>query len=192
MDTVSYKATIDVISDAVKILGPAIITAIVSYKIGQSQLLMKIKELNKNNEFKAREKIFDFHKEKLEKMDQSIKSLIEGLGQLAGMTLADLDDKMHFSSFVNKYIILYINGLPFYLKQTYDELKKYSGEFNHDLELLQVYKQRAENLSKPENPEDAQTTIVELIEIHSFVSHCNRILIEKEALEIFKPYMMKS
>jgi len=30
---------------------------------------------------------------------------------------------MHFSVFVNKFIVVYINGLPFYLKQTYDELK---------------------------------------------------------------------
>jgi hypothetical protein len=192
MDPQSYKATIDVISDAVKILGPAIITAIVGYKIGKSQLLMKIKELNKNNEFKAREKIFEFHKEKLVKMDESIKNLNEGLGHLVGMTLADLDDKMHLSSFVNKYIVVYINGLPFYLKQTYDELKKYSDEFNHELELLLDYKKRAEHISKPENPEDVQTTIVELIEIHSFANHCNRILIEKEALEIFKPYMVKA
>jgi hypothetical protein len=97
---------------------------------------------------------------------------------------------MSISSFVSKYIVIYMNGLPFYLKQTYDELKKYSDEFNKELELLQVYKQRAEHISKPENAEAIHATIVELIEIHSFANHCNRIIIEKEALEIFKPYMV--
>ena len=65
-----YKMTMDVVSDAIKILGPALITAVVGYKAGKSQLLLKIEELNKNNEFKAREKIFDFHKEKLAKADK--------------------------------------------------------------------------------------------------------------------------
>ena len=192
MDTESYKVTMNVISDAIKILGPAIITAIVGYKVGKYQLLIKIKELNKNNEFKAREKIFEFHKEKLAKVDESIKGLNEGLGKLAGMAMADFDDKLQISSFVNKYLLVYINGLPFQLKQTYSELKKYSEECNQELDRLQVYLQRAEKVSKPENPEDAHTVIVELIEIYSFASHCIRIIIEKEALEIFKPYTLKS
>ena len=90
MDPLSFKAIMDLLSDVVKILGPATITAVVGYKIGESQLLMKIKELNKNNEFKAREKIFDFHKERLAKIDQSVENLNAGLGNLAGMSLADL------------------------------------------------------------------------------------------------------
>lgn len=192
MDPELYKAIIDLISDAIKILGPAIITAIVGYKVGKSQLLIQIEQLNKNNEFKAREKIFDFHKDKLAKVDESIKGLNAGLGQLAGMALADSDDKLHLSSFVNKHLVVYINSLPFTLNQIKDELKKYSDEFNRELERLQTYIKRSEHISKPENIEDAQTTIVELIEMYSWVSNCTTIIIEKEALEIFKPYMAKA
>jgi len=192
MNAELYKAIVDVFSDAVKILGPAIITAVVGYKVGKSQLLMKIEELNKNNEFKAREKIFDFHKEKLAKVDESIANLNDGLGEFAGMTLADLDDEMHFSSFINKYLVVYINGLPFQLNQINDELKKYSDEFNREFERLQFCIKRSEDISKPKNPEEAQTTIVELIEMYGFASHCISILIEKEALEIFKPYTVKA
>jgi hypothetical protein len=192
MDAELYKATMDVISDTVKILGPAIITAIVGYKVGKSQLLLKIEELNKNNEFKAREKIFDFHKEKLAKVDESIASLNEGLGQFAGMTIADLDDELNFSSFINKYLVVYIDGLPFQLNHINDELKDHSAEFSREYERLQVYIKRSEDISKPKNPEDIQSTIVELIEIYGFASHCIRILIEKEALEIFAPYTGKA
>lgn len=192
MDPESYKVTMNVISDAIKILGPAIITAIVGYKVGKYQLLIKMKELNKNNEFKARDKLFEFHKEKLAKVDESISGLNEGLGQLAGMVMADFDNKLRISSFANKYLLVYINGLPFQLKQTYAELKKYSEECNQELDRLHLYLQRAEKVSKPENLEEAHTVIVELIEIYSFTSHCIRIIIEKEALEIFKPYTLKS
>ncbi len=143
MNVELYKATMDVVSEAIKILGPAIITAIVGYKVGQSQLLLKIEELNKNNEFKAREKIFDFHKERLSKVDESIASLTEGLGQFAGMTLADMNDEMNFSLFINKYIVLHLNGLPFHLNHIKDELIKYPDEFNRELVRLDVYIRRS-------------------------------------------------
>lgn len=44
----SYKLTMEVISEPVKTLGPAIITAILGYKSGQAQLKIKLEELNKN------------------------------------------------------------------------------------------------------------------------------------------------
>lgn len=189
MDPQLYKLTMDVISDAIKILGPAIITAIVGYKVGRSQLLLKIEEINKNNEFKAREKIFDFYKEKLVKVDQSIANLNEGLGQFAGMTLADFDDELNFSSFINKYLVVYINGLPFQLNHINDALKKYSDEFSREYDRLPGYIKRSQEIKKPNDPESAHNTIVELLEIYEFVSHCFSLLIEKEALEIFKPYI---
>ena len=188
MDAESYKLTIEVLSDAIKILGPAIITAIVGYKVGKSQLLMKVEELNKNNEFKARDRIFAFHKEKLEKVDESIASLNNGLGEFAGMTLADLDDTLNLSSFINKYLVVYINNLPFQLSQINDEVKKHANELSREYDRLQRYIKLADNISIPENPKDALTVITELLEIYGFASHCLRILIEKEALEIFKPY----
>ncbi len=192
MNVELYKATMDVVSEAIKILGPAIITAIVGYKVGQSQLLLKIEELNKNNEFKAREKIFDFHKERLSKVDESIASLTEGLGQFAGMTLADMNDEMNFSLFINKYIVLHLNGLPFHLNHIKDELIKYPDEFNRELVRLDVYIRRSIDIRKPKNTGDAISIISELIEIYDFASNCISNLIEKEALKVFKPYICKA
>ena len=188
MDLELYKMTMDVLSDAIKILGPALITAVVGYKVGKSQLLLKIEELNQNNEFKAREKIFDFHREKLAKVDESIASLNEGLGQFAGMTLADMDDELNFSSFINKYLVIYIEGIPFQLNHINDEMKQYSCEYPREHEQLNKYMAHTEEIEKPSTPEEAHSTIVELIEIYGFASHCIRLIIEKEALEIFKPY----
>jgi hypothetical protein len=192
MDAELYKLTLVVVSDSIKILGPAIITAIVGYKVGQSQLLLKIDELNKNNEFKAREKLFDFHKEKLVKVDESIASLTEALAQFAGMTVGDeIGDESNLTSFVNKYLMLYINGLPFQLNHVNDELKKYPNKFPRELEQVNKYIRQSAKLEKPCTPEDTQTSIVELIETYSYCSHCIRLLIETEAVEIFKPYTDK-
>lgn len=190
MEPELYKLTIEMISDSIKILGPAIITAIFGYKLGQSQLLLKTEELNKNNEFKARERLFDFHKEKLVKVDESIASLTEALATFAGMTAADnIDNKSVGSLFIDKYVVSYINGLPFQLNHINDELQKYSAEFPRQFEQISKYIKQSDVFKKPSTPDDTQGTIVELIEIYSFCSHCLRLLIEKEAVEIFKPYI---
>ena len=61
---------LNVISDAIKILGPALITGLVGYYSAKIQLMAKLKELetklkelDKNNEFKAREHYFNYYKE---------------------------------------------------------------------------------------------------------------------------------
>ncbi len=191
MDPELYKMTMAVVSDSIKILGPAIITAIVGYKAGKSQLLLKLEELNKNNEFTARERIFDFHKEKLAKIDESITILNEGLGQCAGMTLADMDDQMNLSLFVKKYVILYIRDLPYQLDKISDEMEKYSDEFISEREQLREHIERSIDIKEPTTPEEITSVIAELIENYRFVSRCIRLLIEKEAFEIFKPYISK-
>jgi hypothetical protein len=192
MEPELYKLTMEVVSDSIKILGPAIITAIVGYKAGQSQLLLKIEELNKNNEFKARDKLFDFHKEKLVKVDESIASLSEALAAFAGMTAGDdINNKSVGSLFVDKYVVSYIDGLTFQLNHINDELKKYPADFPRQLEKINKYIKQSDEFEKPITPEDTQVSIVKLIEIYTFCSHCLRLLIEKEAVEIFKPYLSK-
>ena len=188
MDAELYKLTLEVISDSIKILGPAIITAIVGYKAGQFQLKQKVEELQRNNEFKAREKIFEFHKEKLTKVDESISNLSEGLGQFAGMALAERGDDMLFTTFVAKYLTSYIERLPFQLNHINDELQKYADEMSREVELLSRYIEDAPKIQSPSDPEAVQRTIVKLLEIYGSCSHCLRSLIEREALEIFEPY----
>ncbi|MGB2519095.1 hypothetical protein [Shewanella algae] len=192
MDTELAKMILTVVSDAVKILGPATITAIVGYKAGKNQLSIRLEELDKNNSYKAREKIFEFHKEKLSVVDESISSLSEGLGRFAGMVMADFDDELNLSSFVSKYISGHIDGLPFQLEHVHSELKPYSGELKREYDQLVAYMKEAESISKPQTSEETHSTIVKLLEVYGFTSHCLRMLIEKEAMQIFKPYLSRT
>jgi hypothetical protein len=54
---------LNVIDDAIKILGPALITGFVGYFSASIQFTTRLKELDKNNEFKAREHFYKFYKE---------------------------------------------------------------------------------------------------------------------------------
>ena len=57
------KDEIDLISDAIKILGPALITGFVGYYAAKLQFVSKLKELDKTNEFRAREYYFNYYKD---------------------------------------------------------------------------------------------------------------------------------
>ncbi|WP_020407413.1 hypothetical protein [Hahella ganghwensis] len=188
MDPEIYKMTMEVLSDAVKILGPAIITAVVGYKAGIRQMELKIDEINKGNEFKARDRIFEFHKEKLATCDKSIGSLNSALLEYAGMSLAVKGDELSLSSFVGRHLTLHIQGLPFQLEHINCELLAYKDRLPKECEKMKGYMQKCVELKTPLSSDEIQETIMELIEIYSFASHCIRMMIEFEALEIFSPY----
>ncbi len=188
MDPEVQILLIGVLSDAIKILGPAIITAIVGYKVGQYQSLLKIEEINKANEFSAREKIFEFHKEKLIVCDKSVAELNSALYEFAGMSLADENDELKISSFVSRHLALHIEKLPFQINHIVDELEKYASKLPREKEKLEEYSKAVVSLQSPVSQEEIQQAIVDLISIYSFLSHCIRNIVELEALDIFKPY----
>ena len=188
MNAETAKLLIELISDAIKILGPAIITGLVAYKAGKLQLELKIKELYKSNEFKAREKIFEFHKSKLDENSSAMSALSSGLGQVAGMTLADRENEMKFNGFVNGLINVNLLSLPHEFLNVEQEFEKYNNEFHEEKKHIGELKIRLGEIKKPESPEDALYAINELIIIYGYLGRCIRSLIEKEALNIFKPY----
>jgi hypothetical protein len=189
MDAELYKLTLDVISDAIKILGPASITGFLVYKQSKAQLDLKIKELDKNNEFKAREKIFDFHKGKLKDVQSSIDSLSSELGQFLGMSAADQDDELKFNNFINRHIANNIKNLPFEIDHVYKELKVYPSDFERELVRIKEELDKAKTLVVPTSPQMVQSTITDLLSIYGFLAHCVRGIIEKDAMLTFKPYI---
>ena len=90
----------DILLDAIKILGPAIITAIVGYKYGKLQVTLKLKEMDKAHEFGAREHLFNYYKERskslLERQGQLNASLNELMGIATGITVVAKEEVSEF------------------------------------------------------------------------------------------------
>ncbi|MBA6390001.1 hypothetical protein H4J38_04305 [Colwellia sp. BRX10-3] len=190
MDIELYKLTLDVIGDAVKILGPASITGILVFHQSKLRLGLKIKELDKNNEFKAREKIFEFHKDKLNSVQLSIDSLSNELGHYLGMSVADQHNELRLNSFINRHITNNIKNLPFEVSHIHTELKKYPIDFDAELIRMDAEVENIHTLITPTDPQMVQSTITDLLSIYGFLAHCVRCLIEKEAISSFRPYIV--
>lgn len=80
---------LNVISDAIKILGPALITGVVGYFSASIQFKTRLKELDKNNEFKAREHFYNFYKEQRISSGEGIKPTLNILYDILSATEND-------------------------------------------------------------------------------------------------------
>ncbi|ELU8559904.1 hypothetical protein DLR60_17655 [Vibrio tarriae] len=178
----------EVAIEAIKILGPAIVTGAAAYCTATIQLKAKLKQIEKSSEYKAREKVFDFKTEKYNKLDKSLFTLNETLGFLAGMSMTDRDDQCAINSFVAKYLTTFINSSPFDVKQTIDQFVPLVHEYPREFDKLQKDLLLVEGLQKPNNYDQVNDTIVTLIGVYGFVSCCSKIVAEKEALKVFESY----
>ena len=94
----------DVALESVKILGPAIITALAAYFTAKFQFKIKVKEIVESNKFRAHERIFDFHKSKYDLFDKAILNINEGFGFFAGLSLSEQNEQGEIKRFVAKYL----------------------------------------------------------------------------------------
>lgn len=179
----------DVALESVKILGPAIITALAAYFTAKFQFKIKVKEIVESNKFRAHERIFDFHKSKYDLFDKAILNINEGFGFFAGLSLSEQNEQGEIKRFVAKYLSVYIETAPLDLKQLIDEF--YHVSELHALEFERLNRQLliAEGISTPTNQEENNDVIVKLLVIYGFANYCGKILTERQVVSIFDKYI---
>src|SRR3989304_4491348 len=98
----------DILLDAIKILGPVIITTWAGYKYVKRQATLKLEEMDKTHEFGAREHIFNYYKERskqlLARQGQLNASLSELMGIAAGFTLVAREEASEFLKTMSEMI----------------------------------------------------------------------------------------
>lgn len=88
MSTTWIDIASTVLPDAVKILGPAVITAVVALQCVRFQLRSTERTASLENKFKAREKLFEYFEKQIARSDEDSKRAIEGLGQILGVEIS--------------------------------------------------------------------------------------------------------
>ena len=87
--------------DALKILGPAIVAAVVAYKVAKAQSEATLKQTDKRNEFDARKAVYDFLIQRQEKLGENFKQLGENLGYVLGLTTGVAEDDEDFLTYID-------------------------------------------------------------------------------------------
>ena len=82
-----------IISDFIKIVLPATITAIVSYKMAKNQLAIQEAKIKGESEYKARENLFNVYREKIRVSRESSEEILNTYGEKLCYAMAIEDNQ---------------------------------------------------------------------------------------------------
>ena len=185
MDIESVKTITDGIVEVFKILGPAIITAIVMYKIGKKQLEVKLRELEKSHAYSASEKLFDYYQNREKELNESYNSINKDMGFLLGMTSALTTDDALLNKIIKMYDF-YKKTLPYQIKLTLRDLKKYSLQTTEEFRKLESF---LDQKSFQDQKKNWGEKVFYLLEIYFYLQICNKMILEEISTNYMKIFV---
>jgi hypothetical protein len=183
----------DVLSDLIKMLLPATITAIVVYKVTKAQMSMKLKEINRSREFDSHEHLFNYYKERSRRLLKKHDKLNESMGRLMGFAIGYSSvaekDAAEFLKRVGSTIRSFSRVALMDARITKKEMEK--NELNNISEFseLDSYVDEVGKIDPSDNLSALQKNIVTLIEIYSHLHYCQQLMLEKHVIKYSKEDM---
>lgn len=174
--------------EAIKVLGPAIITAVVGYRMGKVQLDLKLREVSLNSELTARTSLFEYYKEKLSRLDKEYQRLSEELSRFLGLTTSSEDDAPELIVF-QEIVRHYVSILPIEIKMVRSDMEKFglmNNDFYRELENIINYDK---SLIEDINPQAFLVNVMSFLEAYHLLYRCTGLLLEKQAEQLFSPYL---
>jgi len=190
-------ATIELIqviaTDAIKILGPAIIAAFATYYASKAQFQIKLKELDKTNEFSARKCLFDFYKERQEKLQKEYEKMSESLGRSVGFAAgARDDDDQAIRNMLNAYtemVLMHSKLRPVEIETTLRDMRRYNLESVAEYKKLESYIERIKKLKPGTAFEVLRENVFEIVEVYHFILMCNHMVLQRQMDKVFVKYV---
>lgn len=195
MDPALAELLSTLIGDAIKIIGPAVVAAFATYKATKAQYELRIRELESQHGFKAREALVEHYKQQAERFDAAYASLGNSLGQLLGVSakMAEDDETLDELAYSMAGIAdMYIAMAPFDVQITLRDLKAEGLETTEEFRKLTEYHEVASILNPTRVASELQQNIYKLLEIYSFLSRCNSLTLAARTNAMYSYYVSKS
>jgi len=191
MDMESVKIITEGIVEIAKtlgpVLGPAIITALVGYKVGKSQIEVKLRELEKTHAYSASEKLFEYYQNREKELNESYNSINKDMGFLLGMTSALTENDELLNNTIKMYD-LYEKTLPYQIKLTLRDLKKYNLQETEEFRNLESFLDQKALQDQKKNWSDK---VFYLLEVYFYLQICNRMILEEISTNYMKIFVKK-
>jgi uncharacterized protein YabN with tetrapyrrole methylase and pyrophosphatase domain len=191
MDMESVKIITEGVVEIAKtlgpVLGPAIITALVGYKVGKSQIEVKLRELEKTYAYSASEKLFDYYQNREKELNESYNSINKDMGFLLGMTSALTENDELLNNTIKMYD-LYEKTLPYQIKLTLRDLKKYNLQETEEFRKLESFLDQKALHDQKKNWSDK---VFYLLEIYFYLQICNKMILEEISTNYMKIFVKK-
>ncbi len=179
-------------TDAIKILGPAIIATVATYYASKSQFELKLKEIDKKSEFDARKSYFEIFKERQSKLGIDYEKLSESLGEIIGFTTGAKDESESFKDILVTYhqlVLMYIKLTPLEMESTLRDMKKYDLKDYPEYDRLTGHIERMKNLDTGDSFEDLKSNIIEILQAYATLLMCNQMVLQVQMDKVFSKYV---
>lgn len=190
-DVVSLIQT--VLLEAIKILGPAVVAAYAAYKAASVQLEVKLQELTKGNEFKAREAIFLHLKERLVHIDEQNEKLNSELGRMLGFAAGyqggSGSEPTEYVDIMGRAVQSIARISPVEVSATLNDMRHSSLASTEEFKALSERQAIKFDTSEPYTYEALKSNVLQLIETYDLLGMCNRLLLQKQMERAFSPYV---
>jgi len=146
-----------IMTDAIKILGPAAIAAYATYRASKAQFEIKLKEIDKNHAFEARKNLFQYYKDRQVQFADDFKKLNSSLGETLGFVTGYTEGSGEGNStLINQMadlVELYFKMIPTEIELTLRDMEKNGLKDTEEYEKLMSYKLPTNNLPTNANIE---------------------------------------
>jgi hypothetical protein len=180
----------DVLSDSIKMLLPATITAIVVYKVTKAQMSLKFKEINRRREIDSHEQLFNYYKERSRRLLKKHDKLNESMGRLMGFAIGYSSVAEKDAAEVLKRVGLTIRSFSkvalIDARITKKEMEKNGLNNIREFSELDLYIDEVGKIDPSDNLSALQKNIVTLIEIYSHLHYCQQLMLEKHVIRYSK------
>jgi len=182
-----------VLSDAIKILGPAAIAAFVGYKAAIVQMNSKLKELENNHEFEARKHLFNYYKEQKHRLEKDSQRVIGEIGELSGFLAGSTAEREEENGAMLQRIADVVRNESRRLLQEViiakKELEKNTLNGTAEYNKLDAYAEEVRSFKHENVLSIIQNNLFTISVIYNHLYYCNHLILEKEGDKIFNKYL---
>lgn len=186
--------------DAIKIIGPALVTGYVAYKTAKIQYKSKLDEVTENHKFIAREHFLDYYNKKILEAGEVVNSLNLTLGSILGQmsefesprTVEDESEIFDTISTNLSMVTMYLESSSFELNTTLRDMKEIGLESSEEYRKLMEYRVEAKGLTLSKDTELIQQSILKLSEIYTFIGRCRQVVLEEQIHKLFGGFISKA
>jgi hypothetical protein len=180
--------------EGIKILGPAAIAAVVAYKAATIQIELKLRELESQNAFRAREAIFNHLREKLVHIDQQSQKLNQELGQLLGFAAAESEIKADASP--SEYVKIMavalepcIRTAPMEARSLVSQMRLAGLGTSEEYTQLTAWQATSHEGGAMASFNGLKHAVLSMLEVYELMGACTRRLLEHQLERVFSPYV---
>lgn len=186
-----------VLLEAVKVVGPAIVAAYAAYKAATIQVVLKLRELDSQNQFRAREVLFSYLREKLAHIDQQAEKLNRELGELLGFAASrqesgESDSPSEFIDIMSTAVGSVARLVPLEISSLLNDMRMSSLASSGEYKELASKQDALRSLDTAPSYDNLKRNVLALLELYTLMGTCTRLLLEGQMQRVLSPYISPS